>query len=179
VYTTADSALVAIDDQGRSGHIAWRTEPGDGISEVSAGLSPDGTALLGTNGTHEWAYRPDGTLRWAVTRVITYSSPAVTTDGLIYLADHSGQVQVLRQTDGSRAADYRLDPPSQIWSSVAVDRAHQLYFGTQHGHVLAVAPDGRVIFDLDLGAPIDCYPALTSDRTLIIGTRAGQLVAIR
>jgi outer membrane protein assembly factor BamB len=179
LYTTVDSALVAIDDHGQSGQVAWRADPGDGISEVSAGLAPDGTALLGTNGSREWAYRPDGTLRWGVTRVITYSSPTVTADGLVYLADHSGQLQVLRQTDGSRAADYRLDPPRQIWTSVAVDRAHRFYFGTQDGHVLGVAPDARVLFDIDLGAPIDCYPALTTDRTLIIGTRDGLLVTIR
>lgn len=96
----------------------------------------------------------------------------------MYLADHSGQVRVLRQTDGWRAADYRLDPPSQIWTSIAVDKAHRFYFGTQSGHVLGVAPDGRVFFDLNLRAPIDCYPALTSDRALIIGTRGGQLAAI-
>lgn len=178
LYTTANSALIAVDDHGRSADIAWRADPNDGISEVSAGLAPDGTALLGTNGGREWAYRPDGTLRWAVPRVITYSSPAVTADGLIYLADHSGQVQVLRQADGSRAADYRLDPPSQIWSSVAVDRAHRLYFGTQQGRVLGTSPDGRVMFNIDLAAPIDCYPALTSDHRLIIGARNGQLVAI-
>jgi hypothetical protein len=75
LYTTADSALVAIDDHGQSGQVAWRADPGDGISEVSAGLAPDGIALLGTNGVREWAFRPDGALRWAVTRVITYSPP--------------------------------------------------------------------------------------------------------
>jgi hypothetical protein len=62
VYTTADSALVAVDDHGDSAQVAWRSDPQDDITEVSAGLGPDGTALLGTNGRYEWAYRPDGTL---------------------------------------------------------------------------------------------------------------------
>ena len=47
--------VVAIDDQGGAGHLAWRADPGDDITEVSAGLTPDGTALLGTNGKFEWA----------------------------------------------------------------------------------------------------------------------------
>ena len=47
LYTTADTALIALDDQGATGRIAWRADPGDGISEVSAGLAADGTALLG------------------------------------------------------------------------------------------------------------------------------------
>ena len=64
LYTTADSSLIAIDDAGVDARIAWRRDPADDISEVSAGLAADGTALLGTNGTQEWAYRPDGTLLW-------------------------------------------------------------------------------------------------------------------
>jgi PQQ-like domain len=64
LYTTAGAALVAIDDNGTQGHIAWRADPGDDISQVSAGLAADGTALLGTNGSQEWAYRPDGTPLW-------------------------------------------------------------------------------------------------------------------
>jgi len=65
IYTTADSALIALDDLGTSVHEAWRANPDDNITEVSAGLAPDGTVLLGTNGNREWAYRPDGSLRWA------------------------------------------------------------------------------------------------------------------
>jgi len=58
IYTTADSALVALDDLGTSVREAWRANPDDNITEVSAGLAPDGTVLLGTNGNREWAYRP-------------------------------------------------------------------------------------------------------------------------
>ena len=40
----------------------WATLPeADGLS--------DGTVLLGTNGTHEWAYHPDGTPAWRGNRV--------------------------------------------------------------------------------------------------------------
>lgn len=178
VYTTADSALVALDDRGDTGALAWRADPGDGITEVSAGLAADGTVLLGTNGRREWAYRADGTPRWDAPRVITYSSPSVTADGLAYVADHSGRVRVLDVTDGAEVAAYQLEPPQQIWTSVAVDRAHRAYFGTQDGHLLGVEPDGEVLFDVDLGAPIDSYPALTGDAAVIIGARNGELVAV-
>ena len=178
LYTTVDSALVALDDLGGTGRVAWRADPGDDITEVSAGLGPDGTALLGTNGTREWAYRPDGSLRWTSPAVITYSSPAVTADGYAYLADHSGRIRVLRIADGSQAASYQLGPPAQIWSSVAVDRARRLYFGTQDGHLIGVDPAGSVLFDVALGGPIDAYPALIGDGALVVGTRNGVLVAI-
>lgn len=178
LYTTADSALVAVDDRGGSGAVAWRADPGDDITEVSAGLAPDGTALLGTNGAKEWAYHRDGTPRWSAPRVITYSSPSVTADGLAYVADHSGRVRVLDVGNGTEVAGYQIDPPQQIWSSVAVDRGHRLYFGTQDGHLHGVDPAGAVLFDVALGAPIDSYPALTGDGAVVIGARNGELVAV-
>lgn len=178
LYTTVDSELVAVDDRGESGVEAWRADPGDGITEVSAGLGPDGTALLGTNGGREWAYRPDGSPHWNAPRVITYSSPSVTADGLAYVADHSGRVRVLDIADGSEAAAYQLDPPQQIWTAIAVDRGHRLYFGTLDGHLLGVDPAGTVLFDVGLGSSIWSYPALTGDGAVVIGSRDGELVAV-
>jgi hypothetical protein len=177
VYTPADSALVAIDDRGDHGQLTWRADPGDNISEVSAGVAPDGTALLGTNGSHEWAYRSDGTARWHSPRVITYSSPTVTDTGLAYVADHSGTVHVFRVTDGSEAATYRHSA-AQIWSSTVLDARYHLYFGTQTGHAVGLDAFGTTLFDVDLGAPVDSYPALTADASLIVGARNGTLSAI-
>ncbi len=71
VYTTSGTSLVAITDHGMSASIAWRADPHDGATEVSPGLAADGTILLGTNGSQEWAYRPDGSVSWHSSRVIT------------------------------------------------------------------------------------------------------------
>ena len=178
IYTTSGSSLVAVDDRGTTGSVAWHADPGDGITEVSAGLAADGTALLGTNGTREWAYARDGSPRWNAPRVITYSSPVVTADGLAYVADHSGRVRVLDVTTGAETAGYQLEPPQQIWTAVAVDRAHRLYFGTLNGHVLGVDSRGATLFDVDLGDSVYSYPALTADGALVVGSRNGRLVAI-
>ncbi len=135
------------------------------------------TVDAGTNGNREWAYRPDGSLRWTFPRIITYSSPSVTSDGMAYVADHSGRVHVLRVSDGTEAAAYQDEPPPQIWSAVAVDRGHRIYFGTQDGQLLGVAPNGSVL-DVALGGPVDSYPALTADGTVVIGDRSGEVVAV-
>jgi outer membrane protein assembly factor BamB len=177
LYTTADSSLVAIDDHGPDATIAWHADPGDGITEVSAGLGPDGTALLGTNGHNEWAYRSDGTPAWHSSRIITYSSPSVTDTGLAYVADHSGTVHVFRMDDGSVATTYRASA-AQIWSATVIDDRYHVYFGTQSGHAVGVDANGATLFDVDLGAPVDSYPALTADGNLIIGTRDATLSAI-
>lgn len=102
----------------------------------------------------------------------------MTSDGLTYVADHSGRVHVLRVSDGTEAAAYQDEPPAQIWSAVTVDRGHRLYFGTQDGQPLGVAPDGSVLFDVTLGGPVDSYPALTADGTVVIGDRSGEVVAV-
>jgi outer membrane protein assembly factor BamB len=177
LYTTADSSLVAIDDHGTTASVAWTADPDDDITEVSPGLAPDGTALLGTNGRSEWAYHPDGTLAWHSPRIITYSSPTVTDGGLAFVADHSGTVHLLNTNDGTETSTYRAST-AQIWSAVVVDDTYRAYFGTQTGHAIGVDAHGGTMFDVDLGAPVDSYPALTADATLIIGDRNGTLSAI-
>ena len=177
LYMTSGTSLVAVDDRGANAVIAWRADPHDGNTEVSAGLAPDGTVLLGTNGTHEWAYHSDGSLAWHATRAETYSSPAVTASGLAYVADHSGTVHVFDATTGTEKAAYRIGG-TQIWSSTVVDRNYRVYFGGQNGHVYGLSAAGTVLFDVNIGSAIDSYPALTADGALIVGAGDGTLMAI-
>ena len=180
VYTTSGSSLVAIADHGATADIAWRADPHDGQVEVSPGLAPDGTVVLGTNRRTEWAYHPDGSLAWhAGGRAETYSSPAVTASGLAYVADHSSQVHVYDVRTGTERATYEIGRQLRgIWSSTVVDKDYRVYFAGQNGHVYGVSPTGVVLFDVNLGAPVDAYPALTADGALIIGASNGTLVAI-
>lgn len=180
VYTTSGSSLIAIDDHGATASIAWRADPHDGQVEVSPALAPDGTVVLGTDGSSEWGYRPDGKLSWRTGgRATTYSSPAVTGSGLAYVGDHKGRVHVYDVRTGTEVATYRIEPHiTEIWSSNVVDNHYRVYFAGQNGHVYGVSPAGVVLFDVNLRAPIDSYPALTADGALIIGATNGTLVAI-
>lgn len=177
MYTTAGSSLVALDDRGDAGAVAWTRDPGDEITEVSAGLAPDGMVRLETNGTREWGYHPDGSPAWNAARTTTYSSPAVTASGLAHVGDHSGRVHVLDVRTGQEAATYQVSG-AQVWSSVVVDRGYRVYYAGQDGHAHGLDPDGTPLFDVDLGAPVDSYPALTADGVLLVGSRDGTLTAI-
>lgn len=177
VYTTVDSALVAVDDKSNRAVIAWRVDPDDQITEVSPGLAADGTVLLGTNGNSEWAYRRDGSPAWQVPRFITYSSPSVTADGLAYLGDHAGRVLVFDVRTGEKLGEYG-PAGGLIWTSIVVDGGHHVYFGGQDGHVYGYTPRGERLFDVDVGGPVDSYPALTADGVLVVGSRNGVLTAI-
>jgi outer membrane protein assembly factor BamB len=180
VYTTSGSSLVAIDDHGATADIAWRADPHDGQVEVSPGLAPDGTVVLGTDGANEWGYHPDGKLAWHTgSRAPTYSSPAVTHSGLAYVGDHTSRVHVYDVRTGTEVATYEIGRHlTAIWSSTVVDKDYRVYFAGQNGHVYGVSPAGVVLFDVNLGAPVDAYPALTADGALVTSASNGTLVAI-
>jgi outer membrane protein assembly factor BamB len=95
---------------------------------------------------------------------------------LAYVADHGGAVHVFRISDGVEVTTYRSS--GQIWSAALLDARYDVYFATQSGHVVGQDVNGATLFDLDLRAPIDSYPALTADANLIVGTRDGTLIAI-
>lgn len=184
VYTTSAGGLVAINDLGSRAEIAWTAEPDDDLVEVSAGLAADGTVLLGTNGSREWAYARNGHPLWNSARRITYSSPSVTDDGLAYVGEHNNLVHVFSVASGDEVGRYStavnpLGPPAQVWTSVVVDNRHDLYFGTRANRLIGVRADGQRLFALDLRASTSSYPALTGDGKLLIATDSGDLVLVR
>jgi hypothetical protein len=65
-----------------------------------------------------------------------------------------------------------------VWTAPLVDGSHRTYLGARHGHIHGFAPDGHQLFDLDVGATVDSYPALTADGALIVGVTDGRLLAI-
>jgi outer membrane protein assembly factor BamB len=177
VYTTAGTSLVAITDRGSSAKVAWLANPHDGQTEVSPGLAPNGTVLLGTDGHDEWAYGSNGSPLWHSPSVITYSSPSVTAAGLAYIGDNNGQVHVFDVDTGAEQGKY-LTANTNVWSSTVVDKDYRVYFGGQNGHFYGVSPAGVVLFDVNLGAGIDSYPALAGNGTLIVGAANGTLTSI-
>lgn len=142
--------------------------------------------MTGSNDPYEYGVGANGRLRWRYDRrILTYSSPAITPDGLAYFGDQSGLVTALDTRAGRFAARYaglRLRPggPSAgVWTAPAVDARHDVYFGTRAGHINGFAYDGRRLLDVDTGATVDSYPALAGDGTLLIGSESGLLYAIR
>jgi outer membrane protein assembly factor BamB len=88
-------------------------------------------------------------------------------------------VHVYNVRTGTEVATYQIGPHiTEIWSSTVVDKDYRVYFAGQNGHVYGVSPAGVVLFDVNLRAPVDAYPALTADGALIIGASNGTLVAI-
>ena len=129
-------------------------------------------------GAARWVtYRSNGAPAWNSPRVITYSSPITPNGGLAYVADHSGRVPVWQSGTGLRVASFG-PLPAQIWSSTIVDKDYRLYFGTQDGHAIGLAPAGGLLFNVYVGGQVDSYLALTADGALIVGSRNRMVTAI-
>jgi len=162
----------------------WRFDA-EGIVEVSAAVSRDGTTVLGTNDQFAYGVGPDGRERWRYRRGdLTYSSTAVTSSGLAFFGDHRGLLNVLDVRTGRLVARHlgqgrRPEAANVgIWTSPAVDRDHNVYFGTHPGKVYGFSWSGRRLFEIETGGVVDSYPSLAGDGTLLIGSESGELYAI-
>ncbi len=179
-YQTVDDQLVALDDD----RVAWRRGL-DQLVEVSPAVAPDGTVVVGGNAPYERAFSPEGEELWKYDRQAeTYSSPVVTDDGIAYFGDHDGVVTGIDVASGAVLARY-IGPTKRpadnrsigVWTSPVIDARHNVYWGTRSGHVRGVAADGRELFDLDVDATVDSYPAL-AEGLLVVGLTDGRLLGI-
>lgn len=176
VYTTVGQQAVAVADKGSTGHVLWRFNMGAAI-EVSPAVGPDGTVVVGSNNPYQYGLSAAGHLRWKLRRESeTYSSTSVTSDGLAYYGDNNGVVYVANASTGEPVVRYQ--GLQGVWSIPIIDSAHHVYFGTQGGHIYGFTYQGARLFDINAQGPIDSYPAIAGDGTLIVGTKKGSLYAI-
>ncbi|HUC05196.1 MAG TPA: PQQ-binding-like beta-propeller repeat protein [Acidimicrobiales bacterium] len=176
VVTTADKSVVGVVDDGSRGVIAWRRQTGADI-EVSPAVGPDGDVYVSANDGSVYRLSPHGALRWK--RHIgqeSYSSSSVSEAGMLYFGDNGGDLNVVRAATGALV---RVDHGRQgIWGAQAIDARGDVYFGTQGREIYGYGPSGRRLFTVTASGPIDSYPALSGNGTLVIGDEAGTLYAI-
>ncbi|MFN2523569.1 MAG: PQQ-binding-like beta-propeller repeat protein, partial [Mycobacteriales bacterium] len=186
VLVASDRTVTALADRGRSASVRWRYRARDTI-EVSLAVGDEGTVVVGTNGDDEIGLRPDGSVRWRFEKGDwSYSSPVVR-DGRAYFGDHLGYLDVVDVGTG-RELHRDLGIPKErgttssgtgVWTAPLVDSAGNVFFGTAAGHVYGFGADGRRLWDLDTGAVVASYPALTADGTLVIGSTNGTVYGLR
>ncbi len=176
IYATVGNRIVALRDHPSRAEILWHFDIASG-SEVSPAVGRNDVVLFGTNDQFEYGIDSAGGLLWRYPRnSLSYSSPAVTDSGLAYFGDHNGFMNVLDSDSGCLVIRYPAG--GEVWTAPAIDRDGRVYFGTKAGHILGYQFDGQKLFDIDTGAIVASYPALTADGTLLIGSSNGTLYAI-
>jgi hypothetical protein len=177
VITTSGSSVVAVRDGGTHGSIAWQHRL-DATIEVSASVDHKDDVFVTDNRGTAYSFARSGGLRWH-RRVggESYSSSSVTSAGLLYIGDNSGDLNVVRSATGSPVRVLHTGG-SGLWAAQVIDGRGDVYVGTQGKSVQGYGPAGQQLFRLPVSGAVDSYPALTADGTLIVGDQAGTVYAI-
>ncbi len=100
---------------------------------------------------------------------LAYSSPAIGSDGTIYVGGSSDNNLYAMNKDGT--LKWTFPAGSIIRSSPAIGSDGTIYFGTNDGKVYAVNPNGTKKWEVATGESIWSSPAIGSDGTIYIGSR--------
>jgi len=144
------------------------------------------TPTVGSDGTIYWAHldapgvgriiaiNPDGTIDWRSDSIggIQFSSPAIATDGTIYVGSASGLNAI--NLDGTLKWVFPTD--GAVYSSPAVDNEGTIYFGTYDSIFYAVDSDGNLKWDYQTGGLIaTSSPAIDVSGKVWVGASDGNL----
>jgi len=108
-----------------------------------------------------------------------WARPTIGVQGRIYLGSYDGTVHAI-SSSGKRLWDFATG--GSIVSSIALDESGDkaLYVGSGDGKIYALSMNGKLLWSAGVGSPIGASgPALTADGLVLVGTQAGNLVAIR
>jgi outer membrane protein assembly factor BamB len=122
-----------------AGQIVWQSYIG--LTDFSSSLSLDASGVIygGHLGGGISAVNPNGTAKWFA-GYGDYSTPAVSSNGRIYLGDGDGFVYALQQSDGALLWTYPTG--SAVYTSPALGVDGRLYVGTVDGRLLAFSGAG-------------------------------------
>ena len=121
---------------------------------------------------------PPGSLVWSFqTGAGIFSSPAVGSDGTIYVGSKDGNLYAINGSDGS--LKYSTQTGDAVWSSPAVGSDGTIYVGSMDGALYAISTaDGSVDWSYQTGGPVRSSPAIGSDGTIYVGSHDSNLHAI-
>jgi outer membrane protein assembly factor BamB len=110
------------------------------------------------------------------TRSYIYSSPAIGSDGTIYVGSDDGKLYAINP-DGSEK--WFFEANGAISSSPAIGNDGTIYVGSYRGNLYAINPDGSEKWSFyNYYSSISSSPAIGSDGTIYVGSDDGKLYAI-
>ena len=164
-----------------------------GAVDSSAAIAPDGTIYIGSDYAKKaygvdkttlipigslttgflYALNPNGTLKW-VTDLLgnIKSSPAIGSDGTIYVGSDKEDVFALNPIDGTIKWAFPTKKPVRSSPSLAADGT--IYIGSNDTSLYALNPDGTVKGRFLAKGPVSSSPAVIADGTIYFVSGSGS-----
>ena len=119
-----------------------------------------------------------GMLKWKFTTGFQVeSSPAIGTDGTIYVGSWDNNLYAINPANGSEKWEFTTG--SAVVSSPAIGMDGTVYVGSWDYNVYAINPaDGIQKWQFTTGKAVDSSPAIGSDGTVYVGSEDGNVYAI-
>ncbi|ADN35976.1 PKD domain containing protein [Methanolacinia petrolearia DSM 11571] len=168
--------LYALSSEGSE---IWNmTEAGNYIT--SPAIGPNGIIYSAYKSNFNAIY-PDGTIKWNTTlgASVSYNSPAIGSDGTIYVGSDDKNLYAINPDDGSVKWNYSTG--DKIRTSPAIGLDGTIYVGSSDGALYAINPDKTVkwIYDANNNYGADfkyCSPVIGPDGTIYIGSYGDSLL---
>jgi len=177
---TSDGAIVVADDS--SDLIYFKDSAHQFNAHVGGSLDVNTPATSGTSTiyvsttTGLYAYSSSNTVLWSKTYSGVASSPAIATDGTVYIHSDDGVLHALTSAGSEK---WTASVPGISYSSPSIGGDGTIYIGSDNNNLYAVnATDGSIRWTFDAAGQIYSSPAIDSDGTIYFGTLSNQFFAV-
>ena len=168
---SGDSVMYKFDTNGR---VVWKCKLGEAIYSSAAASSDGETLYVGSNDNRLYAIdTTSGKILWSqILHGKVEASPAVGSDGTIFVADFGGFVSAISR-HGSIEWSYETPGRVSIVSSPTLDLEDTVYIGSKTKQVLAIRRDGTLKWSYSLDENVDSTLTLDRDGDLVFGGSRG------
>jgi outer membrane protein assembly factor BamB len=158
----------------RDGAVRWTLDLGDRVYATPC-VADDGTIYIGSDARKFDALTPDGKVKWSLdTDGDADTGAAITPGGDVVFA--AGRT--IYDVTPAGFVRWRFAARRKVFASPALAADGRVFAGAQDHHLYALAPDGKLLWNADLGADVDGAPTIDDRGDLFVGDDGDEIVRV-
>ncbi len=163
-----DGRVNAVDPEGR---LLWNLTGTYGAISGSPLVTDSETICVIEDGGGVMSISKDGSTLWEINDEGTYGTPAMTsTGGVVYTVKDNDNRFWIRTLDPDGSPAWSCGPFQLKITVPCVADNGTIYVGSEDGHVYAISPLGRVLWNFTTVGPVRGSPSLDSNGTVFACT---------